>query len=242
MLERTAELKRVLLLTALLSTIWSFTAWSDRRNYVWTYQYVTTPPGQTELEFYQTTKLNDPDVWEYRIEVEQGLSARADFSVYQIFEQTEGQAFNWDAVQVRTRYRFGDEGVWFLDPLLYFEYNRKIDSGAQNKFETKLVLAKTISRFNLAVNPVYEIFFAPGTDHEIGFDTGMSWEFRPSFVLGLESTTRVEFEDGETETGSYLGPTLSFASGKWWYTLGAAAGITGESDDARVRFLMGVGL
>lgn len=216
-------------------------AMADRRNYVWTYQYYTMPQDKTELEFYQTTKLRDTDEWEYRIELEQGIANRIDVAVYQIFTQPEGGSFKWNAAQIRMRYRIGEEGQYFMDPLIYVEYNRKTDLKAPNKLEGKLILAKTIDRFNLAINPVYELFFAPDVEHEAGLDIGMSWQFHPRFIAAVESTSRFEFEDDETETSSYLGPTISFASGNWYYTMGAAFGVTDESDDARVRFIMGVG-
>lgn len=226
----------------LLFIVFSTSLFADRRSYVWTYQYMTLPKGHTEIEFYQTTKISTLDKWEYRIEVENGITDYFDFSVYQIFEQLEGEDFKWNAVQFRTRYRFGEVGQYFMDPLLYFEYNRKLDLTAPNKLEAKFILAKTVNKFNIAINPVYEYFFAPGTEHEIGLDIGVSYEFSPRFILGLESTTRMEFEDDETEIGNYLGPTVSVASGNWWYTIGAAIGITEDSDDARVRFLMGIQL
>jgi len=232
------KIRKVLIVLTMIAM--SSSAFADRRNYVWTYQYITLPKAVTEIEFYQTTKFKDTDIWEYRMEIEHGLTSRWDFSVYQIFKQYENGALSWDAVQFRTRYRFGEEGQYLLDPLLYLEYNRKINSHKQNKLEAKIILAKTVSKFNLALNPVYEIFFAPDINHELGLDVGISWEFHPSLILGLESTSRIEFEDIETKVGSYFGPTVSFASGKWWYAIGAAVGITKDSDDARVRFLMGV--
>lgn len=238
------QLQYLLLLTLLVIFALPATSNADRRKYVWTYQYVTIPQGETELEFYQTTKLKpEPslDEWEYRIEVETGLSDRWDFSVYQIFSQVDGSDLNWNAVQLRTRYRFGEAGQYFMDPLLYLEYQRKLDLGDPNKFEAKLILAKDNGQLNIAINPIYELFFGPGTEHEIGLDAGLSWEFSPRFVAGLESTSRRVLEDGE-EIKSYFGPTLSVASGHWWYTFGVGFGITDESDDARVRFLMGVGL
>jgi hypothetical protein len=214
---------------------------ADRRSYVWTYQYMTMPQGNTELEFYQTTKLKATDEWEYRFEVETGLTDRWDMSVYQIFKQPENGDFKWDAVQLRTRYRLGEEGFWPVDPLLYLEYNRKIDLKRPNKFEAKLILARTSHRFNVAVNPVYEFFWAPGSEHEIGLDAGLSLEFSPRFIAGLESVSRQVLKDG-ADFKSYLGPTLSIASGKWWYSAGVVFGITDASDDARVRFLMGIGI
>ena len=234
--------KKVIFLVASALLALAINASADRRSYVWTYQYMTMPMGLSELEFYQTTKLRATDDWEYRIEVEHGITSRWDVSLYQIFAQPEGGSLSWDAVQLRTRYRIGEVGMYPLDPLIYLEYNRKTDLKEPNKLEGKLILAKTIDKFNLAVNPVYELFFGPGTKHEAGIDIGISWQFHPRFVLGAESTSWFEFEDDETATSSYLGPTVSFASGEWWLTAGAAFGITDESDDARVRMILGVGL
>lgn len=226
----------------LLSFILIGNVFADRRNYVWTYQYTTMPKGMTELEFYQTTKLSDFDSWEYRIEVEQGITDRFDFSIYQIFNQKEGDSFKWDAVQLRVRYRFGEVDKYFINPLIYLEYRRKLDFGEANKAEAKFILAKQINSVNISVNPVYELFFAPGVEHEIGLDFGLSYEVHPQFVMGIESTSRMEFENSVTEVGSYLGPTLSVASGRWWYTFGVGFGITEDSDNARVRFIMGIHL
>ncbi len=233
--------KQLLYISVFIFVLISST-FADRRSYVWTYQYMTLPESATELEFYQTTKLAEFDTWEYRIEVEHGITDHLDFSVYQIFNQREGDSFRWDAVQFRSRYRFGEVGQYLLDPLIYIEYNRKLDLTEPHKIETKLILAKNINKFNLAVNPVYELFFDPGTEHELGLDIGFSYEFSPKFILGLESTSRFEFDNNETKTGSYFGPTISFASGNWWYTIGTGFGMTKESDDARVRFLMGIAL
>jgi hypothetical protein len=97
-------------------------------------------------------------------------------------------------------------------------------------------LAKTLSKLNIAVNPLYEIYL--NYKQEVGLDAGISWELDPKLVLGLESTSRINiYKDGSTKSGSYFGPTVSVASGGWWYTAGAALGLTDDSDPARVRSL-----
>ncbi|HWR83829.1 MAG TPA: hypothetical protein VN285_11055 [Candidatus Deferrimicrobium sp.] len=217
---------------------------ADRRKYVWTYQFATMAPGTAELELYQTTKLSATDSWEYRIEIEHGLTPRWDLSIYQIFTQKENEAFKWDAFQIRTRYKLAEQGRFLMDPLLYVEYHRKIDLKKQNKLETKLILARDFAKANVAVNPVYEFFWAPGDPvHEIGVDVGLSYELSFKYVVGIESSSRYEFLKGiEDEKASYLGPTVSYAAGPIWYSVGYAWGLTDESDDARVRFLMGIEL
>ncbi len=219
------------------------TAHADRRQFVWTYQYATIAPGVSELELYQTTKLDRFDSWEYRVEIEHGLTPVWDFSLYQIFIQPEGEAFRWDAFQVRTRYRLAPAGILFFDPLLYLEYSRKTDLAKQNKLELKLILGKHFNRYVLAVNPVYEFYWAPGEPvHELGYDIGLGYEFSYSFSLGVETSGRFKFKDTETESSFYIGPTISFASGNIYYTLGYVVGLSDSGNDGRVRFLLGVEL
>jgi hypothetical protein len=236
-------LKQITLL-ALALLLAAPSTFADRRKFVWSYQYGTIAPGNAELEFYQTTKLDRTDSWEYRIEVEHGLSPRWDLAVYQIFSQKQGESFKWDAVQVRARYRLAEPGVMLLDPLLYLEYRRKIDLQRQNKAEVKLILSRNFDRFALAVNPVYEFFWAPGDPvHELGLDVGLAYEPSMRFTIGVESTTRIKYlKDADNTTGSYLGPTFSYSSGGMFYTLGYAWGLTDDSNDARVRFIMGIEL
>jgi len=215
---------------------------ADRRKYAWTYQYATIEAGATELEFYQTTKLNNINKWEFRLEIEHGLTPRWDLSVYQIFTQTEGESFKWDAFQLRTRYKLANPGEFWIDPLIYLEYNRKIDLTKQNKLEAKLILSKSVGRWDISANPIYEFFWAPGEPiHEPGLDIGVSYELSYQVSIGIESVSRLKYQKGKDDKQiSYFGPTMSFATGNMFYTVGYLTGLTDDSDDARVRLLMGI--
>lgn len=231
----------IILLIIILAVPSSF---ADRRKYVWTYGTGLMSPDESELEFYQTTRIDDANSWEYRVELEHGISSRIDFSVYQIFTQADGSSFKWDAFQLRTRYRLAEPGTVSFDPVIYLEYNRKLDLSKQNKLEAKLLLAKDFEKVNLAINPVYEFFWAPGDPvHEVGIDVGLSYELSYKFTLGIESTSRHEMlKDSSDESSSYFGPTISFASGSVYYTAGYAWGLTDDSNDARIRFILGAHL
>ncbi|MGH8016463.1 MAG: hypothetical protein ACREBV_09745 [Candidatus Zixiibacteriota bacterium] len=237
------RIEKWILCTLLTITIYS-NASADRRRFVWTYEPILQVPGGADLEFYQTTRIDLTDSWEYRIEIEHGLSNRWDFSVYQIFAQKEGESFKWDAFQLRTRYRISEIETVPFDPVLYLEYRRKVNSKEQNKFEGKLLLGKTFSQVSLAVNPVYEFFWAPGDPfHEIGIDVGLAYSPSYRISIGVESTTRHEFvKSSVDETSSYFGPVVSLASGPIWYSAGYVWGLNDDSEQARARFLMGVQL
>lgn len=236
-------MRKLLYAITLISVICAGDTLADRRKYVWTYQYGTIAPDASELEFYQTTRLASSNKWEYRIELEHGLTPKWDLSIYQIFAQIEDEGLKWDAFQIRTRYRLAEPGRFPLDPLLYLEYNRKTDLKLPNKAELKLILSRDFDRLNLALNPVYEISWAPGAPgHEAGIDIGVSAELSYRFSVGVESVNRIAFADEQSETASYFGPTISFVSGEVYYSIGYVCGLTDHSDDARVRFLLGVGL
>src|SRR5512145_658233 len=96
---------RIAVILALVLLMAIPSVFADRRKYAFTYQTTINAPDDAELEFYQTTRLDETDSWEYRIELEHGISPRADFAVYQIFAQDEGGPFAWDAFQMRLRYR-----------------------------------------------------------------------------------------------------------------------------------------
>ncbi|MBI3871684.1 MAG: hypothetical protein HY304_01230 [candidate division Zixibacteria bacterium] len=227
-----------------LPAVWHVTAQADRPPYVWSYSYATTPPEDIELEYYLTNATPHADSagqtsWEHRVELEVGLTDRWDIALYQIFSQPGDGAFHYDAFQIRTRYRLGAAGRWPIDPLIYLEYRRPSSLLSANELEGKLVLSHDFDRVNVVVNLVEELEFAPGSESHTGYSFGMKIEPRPILSLGIEAFGDITSEEG---TAHYLGPTVSLARGKWYYTIGAALGLNQNSDDVRARAILGIEL
>ncbi len=219
-------------------------AHADRRSYVWSYEYQTKPPGGVDLEHYLTSKTSSTKAavqtaWEQKIELEIGLTERWDFSVYQIFSQPPGGSFQYDAFQFRTRYRLGQAGQWPVDPLLYVEYHRPSDLGRPNRFEGKLILAHDIRRVNLVANLIEEVNFAPGVEWKTGYTAGISFEPRPIVKFGVEVYGGLATQGGKTHN---LGPTISLARDKWYYTIGVGFGLNKASNDIEARAILGIDL
>lgn len=240
--------KMLLLALAIMIAVPSVHA--DRRKYVWTYQTTTMAPDAKEFEFYTTGAENgtSADNWEYKVEVEQGITSKFDIGIYQIFTQTEGASLKWDAFQFRGRYRLGLPGEVIFDPVLYVEYRRKLEHKAgQNKLEGKLLVGKDIEKINISANPVIEYMWAKDefSYTEVGFDGGISYAPSFRFSIGLETTTRQYYYKDPDKNNKYktsFGPTVSFASGDSYYSFGVAWGMNDEADDAQFRFIMGIGL
>lgn len=230
-----------LLLFLVLCGVMVKAAFADRRSYVWTYEYLTMPQGETEAEYYFTMENSDSSAFtettkfKHWVELEQGLSDHWDFSIYQTFVQNPEEPLKYEGLKLRTRYRFSERGVLPVDPLIYLEYIRVFEE-PEDKIEGKLILAKDIWKFNISLNLVGELEKKGGEE----------WEDEEKVLVGVffEPTPAIkiggEYEIAEKK--AYLGPTLSFASGENWTTLGVRWGLTEKSRDFDLRLLIGIGL
>ncbi len=238
-------LNRYVILWAVVgSALWLASGVSaDQRSYVWTYEYKTVERGKAEVEVYFT--LSTPDMGrlegnvatEHQLELEVGMTDRFDFSVYQTFGQNPGESLKYNGFKLRTRYRFGEKDRFFVDPLVYLEYKGKPDF-SEHGLELKLILARDIGRFNIALNPVLEF---EREDDE--------WEFKPEYAVGssfaITKLLRVGLEAKGSESGHYVGPVIAHGREDLWVALGSGIKV-GDVDEGkpelRLRMLLGVGL
>jgi len=207
-------------------------ATADKRKYIWTYEYQTMPRGEAELEHYLT--FSTPDIGLFtgntsvnqQVELEFGMTDRLDFGVYQVFSQDPGGDLKYKGFKLRTRYRFGEKGLYPIDPLIYFEYKNKPDF-SESEFEFKLILAKDIGRINIAFNPTFEIKDEEELEFEAKYAIGISYEINDLLSLGVEA------KGGGS--GHYLGPVLSHGSERFWVSVGTAFSL-GEVDPGKPEF------
>jgi hypothetical protein len=226
----------------LLILLTACNAKADRRGYVWTYEYMTLTKGETEIEYYLTHKAPDfhkydkKNTWQHQLEYEYGLTDKWDIALYQNWQQTNSKTddkFEYSGSKLRTRFRFGEKGMYPLDTLLYLEYIRPDDSNSAEILEGKLILAKDFGKFNIAYNQILKVGINDKGGNENEYALGLNYEFNPRLKIGIETTGNY------TEDKYYLGPTVSLASKKFWFGLGALRGLNDRSDDLRFRLIMG---
>lgn len=230
-----------LFFTTILVVILNINAVSDERSYVWTYEYKTIDRGKAEVESYFTlsapkmNKIKGNTTAEHQIELEVGMTERFDFSVYQMFSQKPGGQLKYDGFKLRSRYRFGEKGEFLLDPLLYLEYKGRPDLSAHG-IEFKIILAKDIGGFNIAMNPYFEYTYKD------------KWEFEPKYAIGISQYVtkflRIGIEAKGSRGTNYIGPVISHGVEKLWVALGSAFGvgkINPDKPEFQVRLLMGIG-
>ncbi len=213
---------------------------ADRRSYAWNYEYLIMEKGATEFESYMT--LSSPDLNEMKgktstemlYEYEIGMTDNFDFAVYQIFKQSPASSFHYDGYKLRARYKIGEKGDWFIDPLIYAEYAGKPDF-SEHEVELKLILSKDFNNLNFVLNPKIEFVNEDNYwETLLGYSFGMKYGFSDLLSFGIEIK-------GD-KNGHYFGPTLSHGTHKAWVALGSLLKITEIKEnkpEIYVRLLMG---
>lgn len=241
--------------------IWSgaqATARADRRAYGETYEAVTAPKGELDVEVWSTyARLGEVDggpagrgVREM-VELEYGVTDKWDVALYNMLDavQTGGDS-GYAGFKIETRYRPLYHGQWFVDPVLYLELQQLFRGDADQKLEAKLIVAKDIGRLNLAVNLAFE-GERLSSDHsikpEVEYAAGASYELGPAWKLGAEVFGKAEKDDtGDVKVRTWVGPALSWATSTkgalrgLWITVAGGAALTSDSDAFYGRMIVGL--
>lgn len=225
---------------ALLFVLLALQINADGRRYVWTYEYQTMPKGHAEMESY--TEFSHIDTDDGRIastklqyEYEIGMNDRYDVGIYQVFSQNAGAPLHYDGFKIRMRYRLGEKNQFPIDPLIYLEYkdNAAFDHSA---LETKLILAKDLGKFNLAINPVLEVEFEED-------ETEVEWEYTAAFGYRLHPLLTFSMETKGSEDSFYWGPTFSHGKEDLWFAVGLLNKASDKTlSDRLIRLIIGIGL
>jgi hypothetical protein len=235
---------------------------ADRRAYGTTYEAVTAPKGEIDVESWSTFAPDGeigggPSSRGVRemIELEYGITDRWDIALYNMLDViTAGETDSgYAGLKLETRYRLSDRGQWAIDPVLYFEFQQLFRGDANQKYEAKLILGKDIGNLNLALNLAVEEerLKDPDWNTEVEYAVGASYAVTPAWVVGGELFGKAEREEEmpggekEIENRSWIGPTLSWAGGGSgvlrgvWVTLAGGAGLGGAAAPYYARAIVG---
>lgn len=217
-------------------------SFADRRSYVWTYEYQTMPKGMSEVEYYDTMKMPDTNdsgikTFEHWIEYEYGVTNHFDLALYQMFktkDKREEVDTKYDGTKLRARYRFGEKGRYFLDPLLYVEYKRSAKHHDPHQLELKVILAKDIGNFNIAYNQILNQALESDGVTESEYALGIKYKLNNRFSFGMES------KGSYLSDKYYFGPTFSFGFRRFWIAAGFVSAMHKRADDLQVRVIAGI--
>jgi opacity protein-like surface antigen len=250
-------MKRIVLVATCLALPLASSARADRRAYGVTYEAVTAPQGELDVETWSTFAPRGevdggPSSRGIRemIELEYGITDRWDVALYNMLDMiTAGDTESgYAGFKVETRYRPSDRGEWPLDPVLYLEVQQLFRGDARQKAEAKLILAKDLGNVNLAANLALEEerTTEPAWNTEVEYAAGASYAVTPAWMVGAELFGKAERgEMGGIENRSWAGPALSWAGGGRgalrgvWVTLAGGAGLGGAADPYYARAIVG---
>lgn len=249
---------KTLLTTACLAIpLLASRAHADRRAYGVTYEAVTAPQGELDVETWSTFAPQGevdggPSSRGIRemVELEYGITDHWDVALYNMLDMiTSGDTQSgYAGLKVETRFRPSDRGEWPVDPVFYFEFQQLFRGDANQTYEGKLILAKDIGNVNLAANVALEEerTTTPAWNTELEYAAGASYALSPAWIVGAELFGKAEKgEMGGIENRSWAGPAVSWAAGGRgmlrgvWVTLAGGAGLGGEADPYYARAIVG---
>ena len=225
---------------------------ADRRTMIRAYEFQTQPKGNLEFELWNTIEAPRSSfadsVLVQRAELEYGITDRLDLALYHVFERGGPAAdfaeYHFSDWQLETRYRLAEKGEWPVDVLLYLEVERPVDFNRPFELEEKIILEKDFGRFALVGNLV-------GAQHLGRADLGRTWEvdfgaryeLMPQLRVAAEFWTTHEFVGQDVSRNYYLGPSISVATQKLWFQIGAGFGLDAAQDQQMlIRSVLGFNL
>jgi len=225
---------------------------ADRPNFAFAYEPKTMAAGELELESYSTASVrydwlaNDHTYgWIHQVELEYGVTDRFDLAMYQVFS-----ADQWNGFKLRARYRPADYGALPVDVMFYGEliFGRE----GEMAFEEKLVVGKIIGKVALTLDSTLEQENLFGErEYKWSEAIGAGYVLTPQVTAGLEAQARMGWEP-KTVYGAgtklefadpafYAGPTLSFATEKFFWNVNFSARTSDDDNDPKYLFRIKMG-
>jgi len=221
---------------------------ADERLFTYSYEADVLPKGGLEFEQWITNRAGRDggryNRWDIREEIEYGLTDRLTSALYLNFKSVssenvegleDGSEFEFDGISSEWKYQVFNPHRSPIGVLLYGEvtYN-----GDEVELEEKIILQKNIGEQWVAVvNIIFEQeweFEGGGTETKAEFEVsaGLAYRVTPQFSIGVEARAVTEFPDWEEaeDTAVFVGPTLHYATAKWWATLSVMPQVTENFD------------
>lgn len=233
-------------------------SWSSAgvRRFTFIYEAPTSAPGSFEFENWltwkRTTDPEDSDTFQFRHEIEYGVTNRLQASFY--FADWEHESTPHDSgtvfedVALELIYNLSNPVTAPVGISLYQEYKAGYHLF---EWESKFIAQKNLGRWILAYNATLEAAWEgeelAETEGEFIQAIGASYEISPRLSVGLEMLHEMVFpdwHDHETIRNFFIGPNASYRQGNWFVTVTALAQATSTSDEAdfQLRTIFGIGL
>jgi hypothetical protein len=239
------------LLATLLAAFAVINSNADERRFGYTYEPEVLPKGGLEFEQWLTHRRDKADgvfaQWDFREELEYGLSDRFTGAGYLNFKNTHSEGvtgrrdeslFEFEGVSTELKYQLLNPNTKPIGVLLYGEatYN-----GDEFELEEKLVLQKNLGeKWVAAFNVTFEeewAFTPTDTEEELTLEltAGLAYKINSHWSVGVEGRNHRVFAPGlsfshREADAWFVGPNLHYAGARWWATLTVLPQVHGSPD------------
>ena len=233
---------------------------ADERFFGYVYETDLLPKGRWEAEQHITFRKGYPegdrrlsyDVWDFREELEYGVTDRLSIAGYLNFRSedfaarvpgvTSSSEFSFKGVSTEIKYQILNPNTHPIGLVIYFEPTY---SAHEVELEEKLILSKMINdQWVLAGNLTLEQEWEREggvTEKESVFEVtvGAAYRLTPHWSVGLEGRFHSVYEghsfDEHLGTGWFVGPNVHYGSARWWGTLSVLPQVAGNPSDGGVN-------
>lgn len=240
-----------LAITLVLLTVFTYTQdlYAHARSYVWTEEYHTLPKGGREVEVWTTLEVPDGsqtnvNAWKYQGELEYGVTDHWTLAHYERLK-TENQigeddATNYEGFKFESKYRIGEKGTYWVDPLVYVEWATDFrEEEHPNEIETKIVLSKSFGKLNVTYNQIFEFELGENGRMTPEFRAAASYEILPDVQAGVEFSGEYWHPSSHRNELS-VGPTIAYEHKYFWVAAGTLFSVNHAADDHEARVIVGV--
>ncbi len=241
------------------STIATVRVHADERRFTFVYEATTLPKGAWEYEQWVTWKTakesnRDFDRFDFRHEIEIGLTDHFQLGIYVSdwrYEENRPQGVHrgdWRNVAVEGKLNLTNPTT---DPVGLALYGEVKVGDELLELEGKLIAQKNFGAFVLAYNAILEAEWEGShfdeDNGEVAQTLGVSYQFSPRFLAGMELLHEIGIPDWQGASGKgilYLGPNFSYRAQKWWATLTPLFQVSDVEDepDFQMRLIFGFSL
>lgn len=233
---------------------------ADERAFTYSHEAEVLPKGRWEFEQWLTYRKGfsgdarefSRHLWDFREEIEYGITDRLTGALYLNFRQDQKVArragvedegeFTFKGVSGELKYQVLNPNQDPVGLLLYFEptYN-----GNEQELEYKIIVSKNLGeRWILAFNASFEQEWEREhgeTEREsvLEFTAGAAYRITPHWSAGIEARYHSVYEgiglDDHLGTGWFVGPAIHYGASRWWSTLTLLPQIAGHPGSGRLN-------
>jgi hypothetical protein len=161
------------------------------------------------------------------------------------FEREPGEDLDATEIASENIFQLTEQGRYWADVGLLAEFAYSLEDGGANALEIGLLGQKDFGRNEVRLNLLFEQALESGSDLEMSYRWQYRYRLEERFEPGIEMYGGMgewgevgSFGDHEQQLGPAMYGKFRTADGAWKYEFGLLFGLTDETPDTTVRFLL----